>query len=282
MNIAVTGGSGHTGQAIVLHLLEHAYTLRIVDQNPPKDESTPYTLCDLEDFGQAVSALQGADAVVHLAAIPRPTYHPNEVVFRTNVLAAYNVFEAAATLGIERVIYTSSISVTGYPFYERFFEPQYVPIDEEHPAAPQDAYGLSKYLGEEIARSFVRRTDMTVTSLRLPWIHTPQTFLSEIAPYRDDPQFGASNLWLYVDARDVGQACRLSLEAELDGYHAFYIGAPDSFMEISSKELVESFYPNTEIRPGFGGTQSLICSQKAQRVLGYQAEYTWKSYFQDN
>ena len=281
MNIIVTGGSGHTGKSVVKHLLEHTSAVRIADQNPPLDDRTPYTLCDLEDFGQVVAALKGADAIVHLAAIPRPTYHPSHVVFRTNVLAAYNVYEAAATLGIERVIYASSISITGYPFYKRFFEPLYVPIDEEHPAAPQDAYGLSKYLGEEIGRSFVRRTGMTVTSLRLPWIHTPQTFLSEIAPNRDDPQFGASNLWLYVDARDVGQACRLSLEAELDGYQVFYIGAPNSFMEVSSKELVESFYPNTEIRPGFGGTQSLISSQKAQRVLGFQAEYTWENYYQD-
>jgi nucleoside-diphosphate-sugar epimerase len=156
MNIIVTGGSGHTGKSVVKHLLEHTSAVRIADQNPPLDDRTPYTLCDLEDFGQVVAALKGADAIVHLAAIPRPTFHPSHVVFRTNVLAAYNVFEAAATLGIERVIYASSISITGYPFYERFFEPLYVPIDEEHPAAPQDAYGLSKYLGEEIGRQVFR------------------------------------------------------------------------------------------------------------------------------
>lgn len=265
---------------MVEHLLQHGYQVRIVDRVRPPDERIPYTLCELEDTGQVIEALAGAEAIVHLAAIPRPLYHPRSVVFRTNVLATYNVCEAAAILGIERLIYASSISVTGYPFYERFFEPQYVPIDEEHPSAPQDPYGLSKYLGEEIGRAFVRRVEMTFFSLRLPWIHTPETFKSEIVPNREDPEFGASNLWLYVDARDVGQACRICLESDLNGYQDFYIAAPDSFMETPSIELVKAFYPNSQIRTGFGGRDSLVSSQKATQMLGYQAGYTWESYFQ--
>lgn len=278
MKIIVTGGSGHTGKAVVAYLIQHGYQVHIVDRVKPQDERVPYTLCDLEDTGEAIEALAGGEAVVHLAAIPRPLYHPRSVVFRTNVLATYNVCEAAATLGIERLVYASSISVTGYPFYERFFEPQYAPIDEEHPPAPQDPYGLSKYLGEEIGKAFVRRAEMTFFSLRLPWIHTPETFMSEIAPYRDDPGFGASNLWLYVDARDVGRACRLSLESDLEGYQEFYIAAPDSFMETPSIELVKTFYPNTEIRPGFGGRDSLVSSIKAEQKLGLKAQYTWEGY----
>jgi nucleoside-diphosphate-sugar epimerase len=278
MNVIVTGGSGHTGKAVFDHLIGHGYDATIVDIVRPENDYAPYKLCDLADFGQAIDVLRGAEAIVHLAAIPRPTNHPNHVVFRTNVLATYNVFEAAAALGIERVVYASSISVTGYPFYEKFFEPQYVPIDEAHPPAPQDAYALSKHIGEEIAQAFVRRTGMIAISLRLPWIHTPETFQEEIVPYRDDPKFGASNLWLYVDARDVAQAFRLCLETNLQGYHDFYIGAPDTFMDIDSVELVKSFYPNTEIRPSFNGTQSLISSSRAEHLLGYRAENTWRGY----
>ena len=278
MNIVVTGGSGHTGKAVVEHLIEYGYKVRIVDQLPPDDAGSPYTLCNLEDYGETVAALEGADAVLHLAAIPRPTYHPHNVVFRTNVLAAYNVFEAAAVLGIQRVVYASSISVTGYPFYERFFEPLYVPIDEDHPAAPQDVYGLSKHLGEEIARANVRRGGISVISLRMPWIHTPETFKRDILPYRDDPHFGASNLWLYVDARDVAQAFRLGLETELKGYHVYYTGARDTFMEVPSIDLVNEFYPNAKLLDGFGGRQSLISCRKAEQELGYQAEYDWEMY----
>ena len=278
MKITVTGGSGHTGRGVVEQLLESGHSVLIVDRVPPRDTETPYKLCNLEDFGETVGVLEGCDAIVHLAAIPRPIYHPNSVVFRTNILAAYNVFEAAATLGIQRVIYTSSISVTGYPFYHRFFEPEYVPIDENHPPAPQDSYGLSKYLGEEIGKAFVRRTGMKVISLRMPWIHTPESYARDVAPFRHDPQFGASNLWAYVDSRDVGQSVSLSLDVDLEGFHAFFISAPDTFMETPSRELVEAFYPHSEIRPGFGGSQSLLSSAKAEKILGFKAEYTWQDY----
>lgn len=278
MKIVVTGGSGHTGRAVVEHLLEVGHQVLVADRQPPRQMKHPYKLVDLEDFGQTVDVLQQADAVVHLAAIPRPIYHARSTVFRTNVLACYNVFEAAAVLKIPRLVYASSISVTGYPFYERFIEPSYLPIDEQHPLVPQDPYGLSKLIGEQIADSFVRRTDMTVVSLRMPWTHTPETFLQEIAPNCQDPTFGASNLWLYVDARDVAQACRLSLTANLTGHQAFFIAAPDTFMQTPSQELARAFYPHSQIKPELVGTASLVSSCKAEQVLGFKAQYTWESY----
>jgi len=278
MHIAVTGGSGHTGKEVVRHLIDHGYEIQILDREPPDDQSISYKLCRLEDFGQAVSCLKGCRAIIHLAAIPRPTYHPNHVVFHTNVLATYNVFEAAALLGIPRVIYASSIAVTGYPFYEKFFEPEYVPLDENHPPAPQDAYALSKHLGEEIGKAFVRRTDSSVISLRLPWIHTPRSFQEEIMPHQHDLEFGASNLWSYVDTRDVALAFRLSLETALQGYHDFYISAPDTFMDTDSAGLVRQFYPQTEIRAAIRGTRSLLSSGKAEQVLGFRADHSWKDY----
>ena len=278
MHIAVTGGSGHTGRAVVKHLILHGYNVRIIDKNPPIENDIPYTLCDLQEFGQAIGCLGGCEAVVHLAAIPRPIYHPSHIVFRTNVIATYNVFEAAAVLGIRRVIYASSISVTGYPFYERFFEPKYLPIDEDHPSAPQDAYAISKHLGEEIAKAFVRRTGMTAISLRLPWVHTPETFRSDISPHHEDPLFGASNLWSYVDVRDAAQAFQLSLESAPGGYDNFYISAPDTFMEVDSVDLAKDFYPHSAIRPTLSGNISLISSDKASQYLGYKASFTWRSY----
>lgn len=278
MKVVVTGGSGHAGQAIVQGLLANGHDVLNIDRSPPADAGQAHKIVDLLDFGQTVNALAGADAVVHAAAIPRPTFFTGEVVFQTNVIATYNVFEAAATLGIERVAYISSTSVTGYPFYARFFEPEYFPIDEQHPNAPQDAYALSKFLGEEIAQAFVRRTGMTAISLRPGWIHTPQTFKDELLPYRDDPEFGASNLWLYIDSRDLAQACELALKSNIEGFDAFYLTAPDSFMEMDSAELAEQFYPNATLKPEFSGRDSLVSCKRAIEVLAYQPQYTWESY----
>lgn len=278
-SVVVTGGSGHTGRHVVEHLVAHGYRVLNVDTARPERDISPYRLVDLEDLGQVYGCLAGADAVVHLAAIPRPVFHTGDVVFRTNVMTLFNVLEAAANLGIQRVVYASSISVLGFPFFYRAFSPRYAPIDEDHPKLPQDPYALSKYLGEEMAAAFVRRSGMTVVSLRLAWIHTPETFKQQLIPLWDDPAGGASNLWSYVDARDAAQACRLALEADLSGHEAFFITAPNTFMKTPTAELVRRFYPETEVRPGLDNTQSMLSTAKAARLLGYRAQHTWESYF---
>ncbi len=280
MKIVVTGGSGLAGMAVVRDLVQHGHQVTIADQNPPKEAIVPYKLVNLEDLGQVYGVLAGAEAVAHLGAIPRPLFHPSEVVFRTNMLSTFNVFEAACALGIRRVVYASSMSVLGYPFYHRFFQPHYVPIDEEHPPLPQDSYALSKYLGEEIALAFTRRSDMSAISLRLSWIHTPQSFKETIVPLWEQPGAEvAANLWVYVDSRDVAQAFRLALQAGLTGHHAFFISAANSFMKTPTVELVQRYFPDTEIRAGLSGNQSPISSAKAERMLGYRAQYTWEEYF---
>jgi nucleoside-diphosphate-sugar epimerase len=232
----------------------------------------------MEDLGQVYGCLAGVDSIVHLAAIPRPGFHSAEVVFRTNMMSMFNVLEAAVNLGIQRIVYASSISVLGFPFFYRPLAPRYAPIDEEHPKLPQDAYGLSKYMGEALAEGFVRRSGMTIISLRLAWIHTPQTFKEQLRPLWDDPAAGASNLWGYIDGRDVAQACHLALEADLSGHHTFYIAAPNTFMKMPTSELLQRFYPDTEIRPGLEGRQSLFSSAKAASLLGFKAQHTWESY----
>lgn len=278
LRVVVTGSSGLAGRFVVEHLVDHGYHVTGVDRIRPDRELAQYRLADVEDLGQVFDCLAGAEAVVHLAAIPRPGFEPDAMVFRTNVMSTYNVLEAAARLDIRRVVLASSISVLGYPFHYRAFSPQYVPIDEVHPRLPQDPYALSKVVGEELADGFVRRTGMTVISLRLAWIHTPQTFEQQLAPMHDDPAAGASNLWSYIDTRDAAGACRLALEADLTGHEAMFVAAPDSFMPQPTAELVRQVYPDTEIRAGVEGRASPISSAKARRLLGYRAGHTWESY----
>jgi nucleoside-diphosphate-sugar epimerase len=251
-----------------------------VDRAAPKGSFFSYTVIDLEDLGACYGALAGADAVVHLAAIPRPTYDAPERVFRTNVMTTFNVLEAAATLGIPRVVYASSMAVLGFPFFTTPLAPQYVPIDESHPRLPQDAYALSKTVGEDLADGVVRRAGdrLSVISLRFSWIHTPETFREQLLPFWDNPAGGASNLWSYIDTRDAAGAVRLALEAEVSGHEMFFVSARDSFMNCETASLVRAYYPETEIRPGFEGNQSLFDTRKAARVLGFEASYSWQSY----
>src|SRR5215216_5987461 len=181
MRVVVTGGSGLAGRAVVADLMEHGFDVMDVDL-VPSEGPAPFLRADLGDLGQVYGCLRDAEAVVHFAAIPRPTFDVPEVVFRTNVMSTFNVLEAASTLGINRVVYASSVSVLGFPFFVRPFAPDYVPVDEAHPLLPQDPYALSKQIGEELADGFARCGRLTVVSLRFPWIHTPRTFAEQVRP----------------------------------------------------------------------------------------------------
>ena len=280
MKVVVTGGSGHAGAFIVRDLVENGFDVLNTDRIKPVTSLAPFRFANLEDLGQVYGVLHNAEAVIHFAAIPRPIYDTDEVVFRTNVMTTFNVLEAAAQLKIPRVVLASSISVLGYPFYYHYFAPQYVPIDENHPLLPQDPYALSKVVGETIAPAFVRRSGMTVISLRLAWIHTAESFKQQIVPLWDNPGGdAAANLWGYIDSRDAAQACRLALTANLPGHQAMFIAAPNTFMKIPTAELLRRYYPETKIPEDWTGTPALLTTAKAERDLGFRAQYLWESYF---
>lgn len=278
--VVVTGGSGLAGSFIVEHLVREGYVVLNVDIVPPKQDIAPYKLVDLTDLGQVYGALAGAEKVVHFGAIPRPVYHTPDVVFRTNVMSTFNVMEASVGLGIRRVVYASSMSFLGYPFNYQHFEPLYAPVDEDHPSGAQDAYALSKYLGEEIAKAFVRRSGnkLSVISLRLGWIHTPESFKRQITPLLSDLDGAKYNIWVYIDARDAAHATQLALESPLTGHEAFFIVADDNFTDQPTADLIRRYFPSTEIRDDLEGRQSLLSNAKAKRLLGWQPQYSWSEY----
>jgi len=144
MRIIVTGANGRLGRVVVAHLLEQGMEVVGLDREIISQSGASMIQVDLCDLGQVFGALVGAEAIVHLGAIPTPKGRPPELVYRNNVMSQFNIFEAAARLGIQRVVSASSISAFGFPFQHRWSEPLYLPLDEAHPLLPQDAYGLSR------------------------------------------------------------------------------------------------------------------------------------------
>jgi nucleoside-diphosphate-sugar epimerase len=279
--IAVTGGSGRAGQYVIAELLAHGYSVRSIDRQAPQERVTPFHLVDLTDLGQVYGALAGTEAVLHLAAIPGPTGRPPEAVFGNNVTATFNVVQAAATLGLRRLVFISTDSTLGFPWATRRDWPDYVPVNEAHPQRPQDPYGLSKVVGEQICQAAHRRTGLSTVVLRSTHILAPDMYADWIGRQREDPQRGAFNLWSYVDARDLAVACRLALEVEPLGYEVCYVAAPETTSDVPSRELYARYYPEVaSFAPTWGGNQSSLDCRRAREVLGWQPQHSWRQELQ--
>lgn len=81
----------------------------------------------------------------------------------------------------------------------------------------------------------------------------------------------------YVDARDAAQAVRKALEAPLTGAEVFIIASPDTVMSRPVTELAAEFFPGVPWRRDVGPHETLLDSEKARRMLGYEPRYSWRS-----
>lgn len=273
--VVVTGGSGKAGRPVVAELRSAGYDVTDVDLAASPNPDEPSLVVDLADLGQAIEAMTGADAVVHLAAIPAPGISTDGETFRNNIMSTYAVFTAAVQLGLSRVVWASSETLIGLPFLRE--DPQYAPIDEEHPLRPESHYALSKLAGETIAMQFARWSDIPFVALRISNIMEPQDY-ERFPRYWDDPTIRSWNLWSYVDARDVAQAARLGLESDLEGSEAFLVAAADTCMTRRSGELMREVYPAVPIRTELQGHETLLAIDKARNLLGYAPRHSWRDY----
>jgi nucleoside-diphosphate-sugar epimerase len=278
--VIVTGSSGLLGRHVASALVFAGHSVLGLDASPPPgDASWRHVTVDMTDLGAAMQLVRDAKVVVHLAAIPRPTGLAPERVFRINLACAYNVIESAVLSGAVRLVYASSMSVLGYPFFARPIEPAYLPIDSAHPVGPQDAYALSKWLGEEILQAAVNRyAEVSAVSLRMPWIQTADSFAREVVPRREQTELVARDLWGYLDARDAAAAFVAAVERPIAGHRRIYVSAADTFMDVETAALVRSAYPNAEIRRSLMGFDSVFDLSEACAILGFEPRHTWRAY----
>ncbi|MGZ4224783.1 MAG: NAD-dependent epimerase/dehydratase family protein [Solirubrobacteraceae bacterium] len=281
----MTGGSGKAGRVVVRDLADRGHEVLNIDRAPSPesnapDSQVPYLAADVTDFGQALEALAGGDAmpgfeaVVHLAAIPSPAHATPDQVFRTNITSTHAVFAAAARLGVQRVVWASSETTLGLPF-ER--PPDYAPVDESH-MYPETSYALSKVLGEEMARQFSRWSGIPFIGLRFSNIMVRDDY-ERFESYWDDPHLRKWNLWGYVDESHVAQSVRLALEAEVDGAESFIIAAADTVMKRPSRDLMAEVFPGVPVADHVDGNDTLLAIGKAHAMLGYSPAFSWRELY---
>jgi nucleoside-diphosphate-sugar epimerase len=292
MRVVVTGGTGAVGRYVVRALREESggrrgHEVTIFDSTAETGhpggvdpDGVRHVRGDIRDLGQVYGVLHGADAVIHLAGIRRPGIAPDDVVFATNVLGTFNVHEAAWRLGLRRVISTSSEAALGWDYRRSDLLPDYLPIDEDHPARPQDPYGLSKVAGEAVARSYAAR-GVEVVVLRPPWVVMPDGMdrLRQDGGRRIS-RFGTGS---YVDVRDLAEAYRLALEAPAERIAAspvLFIVADDASIAEPLSQFMPRMLPAIgDMAAGLGGGRPAVSNERAKVALGWRPRRSWRQPF---
>lgn len=270
--IGVTGASGKAGRAAVRDLIAHGYEVVPIDLVTSPDREVRVLQTDLTDYGQAIDALHGVEAVVHLANIPADRLRPPVATFNANVAMNFNVFHAAARLGLRAVVWASSETTLGLPFE---LPPRYLPIDEDHYPLPTSTYALSKVASETIAEHIAQWSGIPFVALRFSNILDADDY-ARFPSHFDDPMQRKWNLWSYIDLRDAAAACRVALEAKVDGAASFIIVAPDTVMTTPTADLVRRVFAGVELRADLSEFGSLMSGKRARVALGFEPQYSWR------
>lgn len=287
--VAVTGGNGKLGSAILEHLASHGYeTVNICRGKRREEISATYITTDLLNAGETYSALASteADAVIHMGTIPSPYNYPNYQVYKSNVMSATYILEAANSLGLESVCLPSSINAIGSEHQERDADVRYLPVDEEHPRTPDDPYGIAKHAMEVTADGIGRRpsTDLTIASLRYPWV-TNDKEMCEYFVEGDRTLEGLADahsatdrdvLFSYLAIEDAAAIARMAIEADFDGHEVFWAVAADTTASVPTNKLISEYFSDADIRAKFDGYESLIDRSKASDLLGWEPKRTWR------
>ena len=166
MRVAVTGGTGYAGSHLLKALLARGDAVSaLVRSGKPREGGVRWVEGDLRDATSLAALVEGADAVVHVAAVYRTAGHPDSYYHDVNVDGTERLLEAAARAGVRRLVHTSTVGVHG--------DIAHPPADEASPFAPGDVYQRTKAEAEQKALSFGRARGLPVVVVRPGAIYGP-------------------------------------------------------------------------------------------------------------
>ena len=158
MRAFVTGGTGFIGANVVRALLAQGFKVRALvrpnsDRRNLEGLDIELVQGDVRDFPSVKRAMQDCGLAFHVAALYSFWVRPRRLIYEVNVDGTRNVLQAALELGIEQVVYTSSVAALGLREDGR-------PADEDTPVNPKHIIGdykKSKYLAQEVALAYAKK-----------------------------------------------------------------------------------------------------------------------------
>jgi UDP-glucose 4-epimerase len=282
MKALITGAGGNLARVVVPALAAAGHTLRLLDFRPI-DTTHDLLQGDLRNPDDLARAVEGVDAVVHAAALHgiHRGHWPPQDFWAINVDGTFNLYQAATAAKVAKVVLASSMAVYGASLQPP--ADAWGVVTEDSPILPEDEYGLSKWLGEQLARYHARRHQLPTVALRLG-MFVPETF----------ERYGFRLLFGGVDDRDLAQAVLLALEHEpAGGFEAVNVMAEVPFQPTDAAGLhadpagvLERYWPGcTRLFDERGlDLEELLWGRliwpidKARGVLGYRPGHNFAEF----
>ena len=293
--IVITGGAGLIGSTTIDLLLRDHASCRIVIldnlsrgsganiESALRDPRVVLLRQDIRDRASVEAALEGADAVLHLAAlrITSCADEPREA-FDVMCTGTYNVVEAAQRAGVRRLVAASTASV--YGMAERF-----PTTEDHHPYNNRTWYGAAKVMLEGLLRSFNDMHGLPYVALRYfnvygPRMDTQGKYTEVLIRWMERIENGVAPLvlgdgqqtmdFVYVD--DVARANVLALSSDVsDEVFNVATGTETSLNELAGilaqvmgRDVKPEYGPERKVNPV---PRRLASTQKAEQLLGFHA-----------
>lgn len=304
MKLLVTGGAGYIGSIVAQQLVERGDEVTVLDslERGHRQALPPHAgfiEADLRDADQVARALAdgGFEGVLHFAAlalVKESVEHP-ERYYRTNVTGTLNLLDAMRAAGVGRLVFSSTAATYG--------DPERVPIDEDEPATPVNAYGASKLAVDRMIADECRAHGLGAASLRyfnvagahgeLGEDHDPETHLipnvlraaagdvAHVSMFGTDyPTEDGSAVRDYIHIDDLGEAHMLALDRIVGGRHEIYnlgsgtgysvLQVIDAARTVTGREIAVH---EEDRRPG-DPPRLVAAIAKAQQGLGWKPRRT--------
>ena len=314
MNILVTGGLGVNGCWVTRELLEMGHQPIVLDNRPDFSLVSDITddiavvRGDIQDLATIVRTLKDyhVERICHLAAIYPDAADADPLLgFQINAMATVQLLEAARIMGVERVVFTSSVAALS-PITEDYLFPKRKPITEDYAAYPTQGgvYGATKVASELMGLNYQRLYGVQFVALRFapiygPGKHAPRHGNINVvwnrivehalrgAPLRFET--GGDALHDMTYSRDVARSVILGCFSTNLEHSIFHIGSGRGYTLREFCDRVKAVIPGANIEVelgrderGFGpGGPWLFDTSRAKKELGYEAQYDPTAALQD-
>jgi nucleoside-diphosphate-sugar epimerase len=295
--VLITGGSGQLGN-FVIDELRTDFEVTVFDRVKPTHD-VAFIKGDLLDRQTISNAMADQDAVVHLAALDDIVEASDTQFMRINVMGTWNIFDLAYSSGVKNVVHCSSVAAVNISPEN---QPQYLPVDTRHVCDPTTAYGLSKLMGEKIARRFASLGAMQVICLRSTLImqHSIAYGIAKTTAEADGTPptpIAQDNSWemfdevipgsrSFVDPRDAARAFRAALFVQDIPWDIFYVSAADTYSALSTLDVVQrEFDVSPRVRDMTlyerNPRASIYDIARTKQYLDWEPQYCWQDLFSE-